>query len=228
LKVASSAIEVKYKQSKGQNALYEVRLKEPSVAVESIDFSLKFDLDSIVYEATKVDLVSSEFGIANVLERKPSASLVLQATDELGDELPHWLTFDSTTNTFSGTPPLDFEGQVKVLLTAIDEYGSKTSELMTFQWGENRPPIVDSAKSIQVSEDSGLTPLALLQPIDPENGAVMVRVSELPIFGRIVRPSGAVLTVGQEISATEIEELQYETSADAFGDAGYFRYQLSK
>jgi Ca2+-binding RTX toxin-like protein len=224
--VASSLIDVVYKQSKGQNALFDIRLNDPSLEVESIDFSLKFDVDSIVYEATKVDLVSSEFGIANILDKKPSTlgGLVLEATGELGGELPDWLSFDPETHTFSGTPPLDFEGQVKVLLKAIDEFGNSSEDTLTFQWGDNRPPIVDPAKSIEVTEDSGLTSLSLSTPVDPENSVVLVRISEVPAFGFIVRPNGEKLSVGQEIASSELEELQYETAIDQFGDAGFLRY----
>src|SRR4029079_15411967 len=49
-----------------------------------------------------------------------SDALTLTATLANGDPLPAWLTFNSETNTFSGTPPLNFDGVIEIKVTASD------------------------------------------------------------------------------------------------------------
>lgn len=47
-------------------------------------------------------------------------TLALSATLADGSTLPGWLTFDSETNTFSGTPPQDLNGQIALKVSATD------------------------------------------------------------------------------------------------------------
>ena len=47
-------------------------------------------------------------------------SLSFTATLANGDPLPGWLSFDSATQTFSGTPPANFNGQFDLTVTASD------------------------------------------------------------------------------------------------------------
>ncbi len=46
--------------------------------------------------------------------------LTLQATLSDGSDLPTWLTFDTQTLTFSGTPPLNINGDLSITVTASD------------------------------------------------------------------------------------------------------------
>ncbi|MES2444127.1 MAG: putative Ig domain-containing protein [Pseudomonadota bacterium] len=48
------------------------------------------------------------------------SSLTYTATDDDGEELNDWLTFDADTRTFSGTPPRDYNGTVTVRVIASD------------------------------------------------------------------------------------------------------------
>lgn len=47
-------------------------------------------------------------------------TLTLSATLADGSELPTWLSFDGNTQTFSGTPPQDFNGDINLRVTASD------------------------------------------------------------------------------------------------------------
>ena len=47
-------------------------------------------------------------------------SLTYLATLGNGDPLPSWLTFNGSTQTFSGTPPANFNGQIALKVTASD------------------------------------------------------------------------------------------------------------
>jgi Ca2+-binding RTX toxin-like protein len=62
---------------------------------------------------------------ANSFSDVDGDTLVLSAKMADGTALPTWLTFDATTRTFSGTPPLNFNGALNVTVTASD--GSLTA-----------------------------------------------------------------------------------------------------
>ncbi|WP_301750354.1 tandem-95 repeat protein [uncultured Erythrobacter sp.] len=49
-----------------------------------------------------------------------SANLTYSAALESGGALPSWLSFDPATRAFSGTPPLNFNGEIDIRVTASD------------------------------------------------------------------------------------------------------------
>ncbi|MBF0621418.1 MAG: putative Ig domain-containing protein, partial [Magnetococcales bacterium] len=58
-------------------------------------------------------------------------NLTLTATDlDLGSGLPDWLSFDSASQTFSGTPDNDAVGAYAIRITATDPYGESVSEVL--------------------------------------------------------------------------------------------------
>jgi Ca2+-binding RTX toxin-like protein len=54
-------------------------------------------------------------------------NLALSATLKNGGPLPTWLTFNAATGTFSGTPPLNFNGNLVIALLATDSGGLSVS-----------------------------------------------------------------------------------------------------
>jgi Ca2+-binding RTX toxin-like protein len=62
---------------------------------------------------------------ANAFSDVDGDALNLTATLESGAAIPAWLTFDAATCTFSGTPPLNYNGVISVKVTAND--GSLTA-----------------------------------------------------------------------------------------------------
>jgi len=71
-----------------------------------------------------------------------SATLTYAATLDNGDPLPSWLTFDAQTQTFSGTPPLGFNGQLDLRVTANDgEYSAHDTFSLGVSSG-NPPPVL--------------------------------------------------------------------------------------
>ncbi|MDG0978452.1 MAG: S8 family serine peptidase [Halieaceae bacterium] len=156
-----------------------------------------------------------------------SGDLMIEVADAAGGELPEWLTYDETTGTFVGVPPEDYQGQLKLEVTAIDEFGESTSEILTLQFGDNQAPIVDDPSELVVNEDSGLTFIGLTAPVDPEATDVLVTILDLPSLGLIIDKAGNPVAVGSVLSADEFSELHYQTSLDANGDAGYLRYQAA-
>jgi hypothetical protein len=57
---------------------------------------------------------------ANAFSDVDNAALTLSATLGDGTALPAWLTFNAASRTFSGTPPLNFNGNVDLKVTASD------------------------------------------------------------------------------------------------------------
>jgi VCBS repeat-containing protein len=72
-----------------------------------------------------------------------------------GDPLPSWLSFDAASRTFSGTPPLNFNGTIALAVVASDGHASVTN---TFNLNIN--PINDAPDAspltlTAIAEDSG-------------------------------------------------------------------------
>jgi len=57
--------------------------------------------------------------------------LTYWATLENGNALPNWLTFNSTTRTFSGTPTNDNVGNLNIKVAATDKAGATVSDVFT-------------------------------------------------------------------------------------------------
>ena len=156
-----------------------------------------------------------------------NAELVLSISDPAGGELPEWLAFDEETGQFTGVPPEDYQGQLKLLVTATDEFGESVSDDLTLQFGNNQAPVIDAVKEVSLNEDGELAALSLSLPNDPEGTEVTITVNELPSFGVILDKTGNALAVGSTLTADELTELHFNTAADRYGDAGFFRYTAS-
>jgi len=153
------------------------------------------------------------------------SELDITVEDESGGNLPDWLGFDPETKTFNGVPPKDFRGQVKLKVKASDAYGESSSDILTLQFGDNQAPITDSPSERVLNEDAPLTSLAITAPVDPEEKAVTITITALPSVGRVLNKAGNAVQVGATMDALDLSELHYESAADAFGDAGYLRYE---
>ena len=172
------------------------------------------------------DLPVNAFTDADVTGGTGSA-LQINVSNATGGELPAWLSYDPLTQQFTGIPPADLQGQIKVLVQAIDEFGQMASKILTFQLGDNQAPVVDLPKEMVLNEDAGLISLAIINPVDPEGKLVTVTVQDIPTLGVVLRGDGTPVVVGQQLSANELDQLHYQTAADANGNAGYFRYQAT-
>ncbi|MEH2354514.1 putative Ig domain-containing protein, partial [Nostoc sp.] len=73
-------------------------------------------------------------------------SLTYTATLENGDPLPSWLTFNSATQNFSGTPTMENLGNQNIKVTVKDISGDEVSDVFVLTVAKfNSPPIVDRA-----------------------------------------------------------------------------------
>ncbi|MBV9929944.1 MAG: tandem-95 repeat protein [Alphaproteobacteria bacterium] len=71
--------------------------------------------DQHVNEDTAVN-----FSVASAFTDPDGDTLTYSATLGDGSPLPAWLSFDTTTGTFTGTPPQDFNGTIALKVTASD------------------------------------------------------------------------------------------------------------
>ena len=158
-------------------------------------------------------------------EQGNAADLQVIVTSASGGELPEWLAYDPATRSFSGVPPQDYQGQLKLLVTAVDDFNQSVSDILTLQFGDNQAPLLATPGELSLQEDASLTSLALNVPTDPEGKAVRVKVLEIPAQGKLLDKQGNPLTVDAFLTADGLSEVHYQPAADVNGDMGYFRYQ---
>ena len=89
-------------------------------------------------------------------------------------------------------------------------------------------PVVDS-RNVTVQEDSQDGALGLAAPTDIDGHPLTITVTGLPDSskGTVTLASGLAVTVGQILTATELQGLLYDTAPDANGVAGSFEYSVS-
>ena len=79
--------------------------------------------------------------------------LTYSATLENGNALPSWLTFNPTTQTFSGTPTNDNVGNLNVKVAATDKSGANVSDIFAIAVENlNDAPIVSNAIADQTTK----------------------------------------------------------------------------
>ncbi len=113
-----------------------------------------------------------------------------------GSAIPSWLSFDSSTLTFSGTPAPNFNGNLSLKITASDTLGRSASQVFTLAITpvEDGPPVV-------VSDRFDLNPNATLQLTaadllgndnDPDGGPLRIE------FDRVVNGSHSAAGLNAE------------------------------
>jgi hypothetical protein len=102
--------------------------------------------------------------------------LTYSATLANGDALPNWLLFDATTRTFSGTPPLDFNGNVSIKVTASDGSASASDTFVLTVTALNDAPVFASA-SQTVSATAGTAKTITLVATDVDGDALTYTVA---------------------------------------------------
>jgi Ca2+-binding RTX toxin-like protein len=156
-----------------------------------------------------------------------TSALEINISDPSGSELPSWLSYDPSTGKLTGVPPEDYQGQLQLLVTAIDEFGDSTADILTLQFGDNQAPVLAPVSELVITEDVGLINLNLAVPYDPEGTTVTIKLLDIPALGAVLDKNGNQLAAGTTLSADEFSELHFQTLQDAFGDAGYVRYQAT-
>jgi Ca2+-binding RTX toxin-like protein len=121
---------------------------------------------------------------ANSFSDVDNASLTLSATLAGGAPLPAWLTFNAATGTFSGTPPLNFNGSLDVTVTASDGSLSASDTFTLTVTPVNDAPVVANALADRTfSED---TPVSFTIPAgsfgDVDGDALTLTATGVPAW----------------------------------------------
>ena len=107
---------------------------------------------------------------ANTFSDPDGNPLALTATLANGDPLPSWVSFNSSTQTFSGTPPHDFNGSIDLKVTASD--GSFTTA-DTFKLTITDPPAIHTDGGIHYwafNTAGNVTPINHISFADVDGG----------------------------------------------------------
>ena len=184
-----------------------------------------FDAPVFLSAGMGIDFVLPETAFSDV-DSDPT-SLDVQVSSASGGELPDWLSYDPLTRQFTGVPPADYQGQLKLKVSALDEFGEESSDILTLQFGSNQAPTVSNPSEKVLNEDADQVTLGLSVPVDPEGKVVSVKILEVPGKGKVFTGTGQELTVDMVITADALDDLVYQTAADANGSAGYLRYQAT-
>src|SRR4030095_1662786 len=80
--------------------------------------------------------------------------LIYTATLDSGDPLPAWLSFNPGTQTFSGTPPANFNGTLDIKVTASDGTESVSDTFQLTIDPVNDAPTASATNSVTTNEDT--------------------------------------------------------------------------
>ena len=114
--------------------------------------------NALADQAVNEDTAVSFTVPANAFSDVDNASLTYSATQTGGAPLPAWLAFDAVTRTFSGTPPLDFNGVLNLTVTASD--GTLTASdnfTLTINPVNDAPVLAVALADQTVAEDTALS-----------------------------------------------------------------------
>ena len=175
-------------------------------------------------ESLKVQLPPDLFTDANQAAQDLALSLAL--VDENGEltELPDWLYFNEETGTLEGEPEASSVGRYRLLLTAEDDYGEEATKEITIEVGDNRAPVVENPRTLELLEDEGQILLGIELPVDPDDDAIVIKIVETPSQGTILLGNGGKVIAGDEITPDQLAGLVYVTSDNFAGDAGKLKY----
>ena len=144
------------------NGSFDLRVTA-SDGLESIatDFTLTIDalndvpvvVTSIVDQSSNEDAAWSYTIPESTFTDVDGDALTLSASLADGSALPSWLSFDANTQTFSGTPPQDFNGSFDLRVTASDGLESIATDFSLIIDPVNDTPIVITPVANQSSDE---------------------------------------------------------------------------
>ena len=149
-------------------------------------------------------------------------SLTITATLANGSALPGWLSFDTATRTFSGTPLNADVGAFPVNVTATDAAGARVSSSFALTVANTNDAPVANADSIAVNEDAttgNLWNVVLANDIDVDLGDVLVidSASAISALGSTIVFNSATKTLTYSADADSLDLLAAgATATDSF------------
>ena len=169
-----------------------------------------------------VDVAFSYQVPSNAFEDGDGDTLTYTATQDDDSALPSWLSFATTTRTFSGTPTTSDLGQITVKVTASDGDTDTSDEfVLTVREVPNTLPTAENS-TVTATEDAAYTFTATnFSFTDADDDSLeSVRITSLETAGDL-QLDGADVTANQVITKTDIDanKLTFMAAANANGTA---------
>jgi hypothetical protein len=136
-----------------------------------------------------------------------AVALTYTARTTAGGALPSWLTFNSSTRTFSGTPPTGVASFLDVMLTATEAGSPALSVSTSFRINSSTGKPVGIDAGVTLGQNTAYTLTAanfqFSDPLDtPANSLNRVKIHELPGVG-VLKVGNRTVTAGEYVSFTE-------------------------
>jgi predicted extracellular nuclease len=133
---------------------------------------------------------------ANAFSDPDGDSLFLAATLADGSALPSWLTFNASSRTFSGTPPLNFNGNIDLKVTASDG-ALRASDTFRLSVVSTEPAFTDE---FQINTFFEGTELAVVMAALPSGGWLAAYGSQNAVYGQLISSTGQKVGVEKALS----------------------------
>ena len=116
----------------------------------------------------------------------------------------------------------------EIRYTIVDAKGAtSTATLFITVEGRNNGPVLQPDKTVTVDQDSGAIGLSITKPVDAEGDPLTIKISALPGTGTVATSEGVKVSVGTQLTATQLANLTYTPPTGFSGDAGTLIYSVS-
>lgn len=149
-------------------------------------------------------------------------TVTVSSTLPSGDPLPAWLSFDNTTETFSGLPPQDFNGTLALSITLSDGEAVTTRALDLVVTPVNDAPSAQNDSGFSTDENQSLTILAtdlLANDTDADGDSLMIESVGNAQNGSVVINSDGVIAFTPDFGYSGTASFDY-TVTDGHGATG--------
>jgi hypothetical protein len=133
--------------------------------------------NAIADQAVAEDTAWSYVVPANAFSDVDNASLTLSAMLGNGAALPSWLSFNGATRTFSGTPPLNFNGNIDLRVTASDGSASVSDDFRLTVTPVNDAPVITGTAPLRFSINENVASVGSLSVSDPDGSNLTFSIS---------------------------------------------------
>ncbi|WP_186440517.1 putative Ig domain-containing protein, partial [Planktothrix tepida] len=148
-------------------------------------------------------------------------SLTYSATLADGTTLPSWLTFNTTTGTFTGKPTNADLGNLTIKVTAKDSSNTTVENSFQLTVNNTNTPPTAANKTLTVNEDNNYTFAVTdfgFSDVDTTDTLASIKITQLPTVGTL-QLKGTAVTANQVITAVDIPSLVFTPFANANGSS---------
>ena len=144
------------------------------------------------------------------------SSLTYTATLSNGNALPSWLTFNTATGTFSGTPLNGMVGSIDIKVTATDEVGAKVSDTFNLAIANTNYAPITNDEVTTLTEGNSITLDLLANATDADGDVLTVGSFTNPTYGTLVQNEEGTFTYIAPLNFSGADSFTY-TVSDGYG-----------